>query len=397
MKSNRKRILALAMCALMLLAVLTACGADSSSASGDGAQDQTDANVETGTENQPSAAEDGETQPAGDEAETPASVTIEHAYGTTEVPFSPERVCVLDSSGMDIMMTLGLTDYVTCVQQPKGYASYLTDYYTSDTIIKLESTSGGGGKGRGEVEEGADPYEVYYTIDADLIIGDIDSVSEELYGILSQIAPTVVTKYSIDHPDGVYAGTLENARMIAAIWGVEDRVDEIQAQYDPIYAALGEAVQGKTGVIMTSTADSNVLNVSANDGWESDAEKLEHERSVRVLFDLGMELYSNDIPEEVAEASVYSRGEEPEVRAEKNKVLSAWVEQVNPEYLILVDRYYTSLEDAAADGFTFDDLTGLTVVQNGGLCMLSYDGRVGSNGLHGLLMELDELQAFFLG
>lgn len=325
------------------------------------------------------------------------TVTVEHAMGTTEVPASPERVCVLDSSGMDIMLALGLTDYVTCVQQPKGYASYLADYYTSDTIIKLESTKGGGGKGRGEVEEGADPYEVYYTIDADLIIGDIDTVDEDLYALLSQIAPTIITGYTIDNEDGVYAGAVENARMIASIWGVEDEVDAICEKYDPIYEQLGEALSGKTAIVMTSTSDSNVLGIAVNDGWEDVSEKLECERSVRILYDLGMDLLSNDIPEEVAEASVYERGEEEDTRAAKNEVIAAWVEEQNPEYLIDVDRYYTSLEDAAADGNALTNLENLTVTQNGNLCMLSYDGRIGSNGLYGLMIQMDELQAFFLG
>lgn len=329
-------------------------------------------------------------------AEGSESVTIEHAMGTTEVPYSPERVCVLDSSGMDIMVALELTDYVTCVQQPKGYASYLADYYNSDTVIKLESTKGGGGKGRGEVDENADPYEVYYTIDADLIIGDIDTVDEDLYGLLSQIAPTIITGYTIDNEDGVYAGAVENARMIASIWGVEEKVDAICEKYDPVYEQLGEALNGKTGIVTTSTADSNILGVAVNDGWEDDSEKLECERSVRILYDLGMNLLSNDVPEEVAEASVYNRQEEADVRAEKNKVIAAWIEETNPEYLIDVDRYYTSLEEAAADGNALTDLEDLTVTKNGNLCMLSYDGRIGSNGLYGLTIQMDELQAFFL-
>lgn len=388
MKSNIRKILSLSLCAFMLFSALAACSSGGLKDSGaNDAENQPDIN--SNSENQ-----ENENENVGG---VPETVTIEHALGTTEVPYSPKRVCVLDSSGMDIMLTLGLTDYVTCVQQPKGYASYLTDYYTSDTIIKLESTSGGGGKDKGEVEEGADPYEVYYTIDADLIIGDVDSMNEELYGILSQIAPTIVTGYTIDHEDGVYAGAVENARMIASIWGVENRVDEICEKYDAIYEALSAALNGKTGIVMTSTSESGVLGVAANDGWESDNEKLECERSVRILFDLGMDMISNDMPAEVAEASEYTRGEEADTRTAKNAVIAAWIEEKNPDYLIDVDRYYTSLEEAAANGHALTVLEGLTAAQDGRLCMLSYDGRIGSNGLYGLMIQMDELSAFFLG
>lgn len=390
MKSAIKKILSLSLCALMLMSALAACN---SSGSNDSGANDSDQQTTPNTQDEANTNEnEGE-----NESETPDAVTVEHAMGTTEVPFSPERVCILDSSGMDMMVALGLTDYVTCVQQPKGYASYLTDYYTSDTIIKLESTSGGGGKGKGEVAEDADPYAVYKTIDADLIIGDIDSLDEEAYNICSQIAPTIVLGYTIDNPDGVYAGAKENARKIASIWGKEDELDAMLEKYDEIYEDLGEALNGKTGIVMTSTSSSNLMGIAANDGWETDSEKLEYERSVRILFDLGMKLYSNDTPEEVVEASFYNkRDEDPVLRIEKNKVIAAWIEETNPDYLIDVDRYYTSLEEAAADGYAMTDLEGLTLVQEGRLCMMSYDGRIGSNGLYGLMIQMDELAAFFL-
>lgn len=412
MKSIMKKIFSFSLCAVLILSALTACG--SSNDSSDSGSDDTEAQVANGND----------TQDETEGTETPETVTVEHAFGTTEVPFSPERVCVLDSSGMDIMLALGLTDNVVSVQQPKGYPSYLSEYYTSDTIIKLEREGAGGyagnkknkgnkdgssegsseGHGKGNSEESSaeeeteatDPYEVYYTIDADLIIGDVELVNEELYEILSQIAPTVVLGYTIDNEDGVYAGAKENARMLASIWGVEDELEAKLAEYDAIYEQLGEKLNGVNAIVLTSTSDSNVLGIAPNDGWADDTEKLEYERSVRILFDLGMNLYSNDAPQEVVDASVYERGEEADTRSAKNQVIAKWIEETAPEYLFIVDRNYKTLEEATADGFEFTDLVNLPVYTEGNTYLMSYDGRIGSNGLYGLFIEMDELKAIFL-
>ena len=102
--------------------------------------------------------------------ETPSTITVEHAFGTTEVPYNPERVCVLDSNAMDFIHVLDLGDHVASAQSPKGIPAYLEEYYNSESIIVLErmesSSKNKGNSDTESSEETVDPYEGYYTIDA---------------------------------------------------------------------------------------------------------------------------------------------------------------------------------------------------------------------------------------
>lgn len=366
---NIKKLLALLLAVVMVFG-LVACGNETANNESNNVADTTD-----------------------HEEETPASLTIEHAMGTTEVPYAPEHVCVLDSNAMDFMMALELTEYVTCVQSPKGMPSYLEEFYNSDAIIRLERAES---DDREENAETTDPYESYYSIDADLIIGSADAVDADLYAVLSQIAPTIVTGYAIDHEDGMYAGVKANARMIASIWGQEEKLDAMMEEYDALYQQLGEAVNGVTCVMMNSTLDSNRIQVVSNDDWKKDKEKLEAERSCRILFDLGMIMYSNDAPEEVVAASGYERNIEPAAQIAKNQVIADWIAAVNPEYILIVDRNFTSIEEAEEEGYGYAELAGLSQYQEGKMFMLSYDGRIGASGLYGLMIQMNELADIFL-
>lgn len=231
---NTKKLLALLLAVVMVFG-LAACGGTGNT------EDTTAANTTESAENDATQATAGE--------ETPSSITIEHALGTTEVPYCPERVCVLDSSVLDFIHVLGLGEYVTSVQSAKGTPAYLEEYYNSDSIILLQreknKNKGNDSAETEATEETTDPYEMYYSIDADLIIGTTDTVDEELYAVLSQIAPTIVTGYAIDNTDGMYAGVKENARLIASIWGAEDKLDDITAEYDALYQQLDETLDAE--------------------------------------------------------------------------------------------------------------------------------------------------------
>lgn len=378
-----KKFLALLLCIAMMMCALAGCGSNDNAA--DGAENETP-NDSAVTENNAEDEGNGDAQDAA-----PTSITIEHARGTTEVPYQPERVCVLDSNVMDFMMALELTEYVTCVQSPKGVPAYLEEFYNSDTIILLERP-----ESDERNETPADPYESYYSIDADLIIGSADSVDEELYAVLSQIAPTIVTKFAIDHEDGMYAGVKDNARMIASIWGAEAKLDEITADYDAIYQDLHEALEGVSVIMVNSTMDSNRIQIVSNDDFENDSEKQEAERSGRILLDLGMVMYSNDAPEEVLQASIYERNSDEATQLAKNQVIAGWIDEMNPDYVLMVDRNFSSIEEAKEAGYEVVALTGTAAYQEGKIHMLSYEGKTGASGLYGTFIQLDELADIFL-
>lgn len=332
--------------------------------------------------------------------ETPSTITVEHALGTTEVPYNPDRVCVLDSNVMDFIHVLDLGEHVASAQSPKGIPAYLDEYYNSDSIIvleRMESSSKNKGDSKSETSsEEKDPYEGYYTIDADLIIGSADTVDAELYEVLSQIAPTIVTNFAIDHEDGMYAGVKANARMIASIWGVESKIDELLAKYDAIYQELDEKLEGVSVVMVNSTMDSNRIQIVSNDDFSDSSEKIEAERSGRMLLDLGMIMYSNDAPEEVIEASKYDRNSDEAAQLAKNEEIADWIEQQNAEYVFLVDRNFDSIEEGIQEGYEITALTGLSAYKDGKLFSLSYEGKTGSSGLYGTFIQLDELKAIFL-
>lgn len=377
---NTKKLLALLLAVVMVL-YLPACGGNTESQQTTGSTEGSEPN-ETTVQNQ-----------------TPSSLTVETIYGSVEVPYAPERVCVLDSSVLDFIHVLGLGEHVASVQSAKGTPTYLEEYYNSESIILLQrekNKNKGDDSAKTDATEATDPYEMYYSIDADLIIGTADTVDDELYAILSQIAPTVVTGYAIDNENGVYAGIKENARLIASIWGVEDKLDEVTAEYDALYQQLDEALDGVTVVMLNSSLDTNRVEVVSNDEIESNDDKREAERSGRIMLDLGVVMYSNDMPEEVAAASVYERNAEADAQAAKNKIITDWIEQVAPEYVLVVDRNFDSIEAAEAEGYDASTLTNLTANQAGKLFVLSYAGSNGASGLQGTFIQLDELAAIFL-
>ena len=342
-------------------------------------------------------------------------VTVETIYGSVEISGTPERVCVLDISALDVMDTLGLGEYVTTVMHKKNMPTYLEEYYNSDSIIVLqrERNNKGNDGNKSEESEGetsteretekqteetetTDPYELYYSIDADLIIATAETVDEELYSILSQIAPTVVLGYAMDHEEGMYAGVKANARTIASIWGVEDKLDELTVEYDTIYQELDEKLEGVSAVLMNSAMDIGRLQVVTPIEEDEEASKTETEKDGLMLQELGMNMISNEAPEEIVTASTYEKNAEADVLAEKGQVIAAWVEEVNPDYVVLVDRSFDSIKEANAEGYSCAELEGLTVYQEGRICQLPIDGNNGVGGLHATFLQLDELKAFFL-
>lgn len=151
-------------------------------------------------------------------AESDGAITVNTAYGEVKVPSAPTRVCVLDLSVMDILDTLGLGENVVVLQWHKHYPAYLEEYYNSETIISLTGNNNGHGGSTEVTDEDADPYEMYYGIDADLIIGTTEKIDEDLYAILSQIAPTVVLTPALEASENLYDAVCENAETIASIW-----------------------------------------------------------------------------------------------------------------------------------------------------------------------------------
>lgn len=366
-----KKILALLLSTMMLAGAMVGCG---SADNGGNPDDGSSAN--------------------NDVVETPSSVTVSTVYGDVEVPYDPDRVSVLNGDALDIMVTLGLADKVASVRSTNEYPAYLADYYTSDSIIQLNLSTKG-------LPEGADPMEPYYAIDADLIIANVQEIDQEKYDVISQIAPTVVLDYVSNHADGMYAGVKDNAMTIAKIFGMESKVSELTKSYDELYTKLEAACAGKTCVISKGKADMNSVQVQANNtSGESESIK-DNERAGLLLNELGMTNLSNTAPEDVSmsatSAAVKAAGDDADAVKAVAKSITDWIESVDPDYLWVIDKSYSSLDEVKAAGFEYSYVTDLSVYKDGGFHFLAKEWTLARGGLTGMFTMLDQLADILLG
>lgn len=82
------------------------------------------------------------------------------------------------------------------------------------------------------------------------------------YDALSEIAPVVYL--ATDTELGVVESVRQNATTIASMFGLEDKVDELMANFDARITALSEFAAGKTAIVGLVTSGS--YNVLGNDG-----------------------------------------------------------------------------------------------------------------------------------
>ena len=161
-----------------------------------------------------------------------------------EVPYEPQRIAALDMASLDILDALGVGDRVV------GTASTSLDYlqnYIRDDIANL-----------GTIKE-AD-LEAVMACEPDVIfIGGRLAAS---YDALSEIAPVVYL--STDTELGVVESVRQNAATIASLFGLEDHVDGLMADFGSRIAALQAAAADKTAIVGMCTSGS--FNVLGNDG-----------------------------------------------------------------------------------------------------------------------------------
>ena len=179
----------------------------------------------------------------------PTSVTITSLNGAKEsveleVPYDPQRIATLDMACLDILDALGVGDRV--VGTASTSMEYLQDYINDD-IANL-----------GTIKE-AD-LEAVMACEPDVIF--IGGRLASSYDALSEIAPVVYL--STDTEIGVVESVRKNAVTIASMFGLEEEVDALMADFDSRIAALSEFADGKTAIVGMCTSGS--FNVLGNDG-----------------------------------------------------------------------------------------------------------------------------------
>lgn len=181
--------------------------------------------------------------------ETPESVIITSLNAgkeetELEVPYDPQRIAILDMASLDILDALGMGDRVV------GTADTSLDYlqkYIHDGIANL-----------GTIKE-AD-LEAVMACDPDVIF--IGGRLASSYDALSEIAPVIYL--STDTELGVVESVRRNAAIIASLFGMEDKVDGLMADFDDRITALQAVSEGQTAIIGLVTSGS--FNVLGNDG-----------------------------------------------------------------------------------------------------------------------------------
>ena len=161
------------------------------------------------------------------------------------VPANPKRIAILDLASLDILNSLGVSDRVVGSATTK--LPYLSDIVNAEDVANL-----------GTIKE-AD-LEAVMACEPDVIF--IGGRLSKNYDALSEIAPVVYL--STDSELGVVESVRKNAGIVASMFGLEDKVDELMSGFDARIATLAEAAKDKTAIVGMCTSGS--FNVMGNDG-----------------------------------------------------------------------------------------------------------------------------------
>ena len=161
------------------------------------------------------------------------------------VPANPKRIAILDMASLDILTSLGVSDRVVGSATTK--LPYLSDIVNAEDVANL-----------GTIKE-AD-LEAVMACEPDVIF--IGGRLSKNYDALSEIAPVVYL--STDSELGVVESVRKNAGIVASMFGLEDKVDELMSGFDARIATLAEAAKDKTAIVGMCTSGS--FNVMGNDG-----------------------------------------------------------------------------------------------------------------------------------
>ena len=155
---------------------------------------------------------------SGEADDSGAMRTVETAKGPVEVPADPERVVVLDAGELDNTLALGVT--------PVGAVTTAVDSeflgYLGDRTDGIETV--------GTITE--PNLEKIAALDPDLILSS-KTRHDDVYGQLSDIAPTVLTE-AVGYP------WKDNFRLQAEALGLGEEADQLMADYDKRTEEVGE-------------------------------------------------------------------------------------------------------------------------------------------------------------
>lgn len=349
----KKKIMTLALSAVMAVS-LAACGAGGNSDSSSSGSTSASGSSAVSDVSSASAASDASTASSGEEK--PETITVKSLNANKEevdleVPYDPERIAILDMACLDILDSLGVGDRV--VGSASTSLDYLQDYVTDENIENL-----------GTIKE-AD-MEAVMACEPDVIF--IGGRLSSSYDALSEIAPVVYL--STDTEIGVVESVRKNASTIAAMFGLEDQVDELMADFDERIETLAAFAEGKTAIVGMCTSGS--FNVLGNDG-----------RCSMIGREIGFENVGVD-----ANADTSTHG---------NEASFEYVVEKNPDYLFVMDRdaaIGTDGAQLAQDIMENELVQGTDAYKNGQLVYLEHPAvwYTAEGGVQALDLMLQDLE-----
>ena len=349
----KKKIMPLALSAVMAVS-LAACGAGGNSDSSSSGSTSASGSSAVSDVSSASAASDASTASSGEEK--PETITVKSLNANKEevdleVPYDPERIAILDMACLDIIDSLGVGDRV--VGSAGTSLDYLQDYVTDQNIENL-----------GTIKE-AD-MEAVMACEPDVIF--IGGRLSSSYDTLSEIAPVVYL--STDTEIGVVESVRKNASTIAAMFGLEDQVDELMADFDERIETLAAFAEGKTAIVGMCTSGS--FNVLGNDG-----------RCSMIGREIGFENVGVD-----ANVDTSTHG---------NEASFEYVVEKNPDYIFVMDRdaaIGTDGAQLAQDIMENELVQGTDAYKNGQLVYLEHPAvwYTAEGGVQALDLMLQDLE-----
>lgn len=349
----KKKIMTLALSAVMAVS-LAACGAGGNSDSSSSGSTSASGSSAVSDVSSASAASDASTASSGEEK--PETITVKSLNANKEevdleVPYDPERIAILDMACLDIIDSLGVGDRV--VGSAGTSLDYLQDYVTDENIENL-----------GTIKEADMEAVMACELDVIFIGGRLSSS----YDTLSEIAPVVYL--STDTEIGVVESVRKNASTIAAMFGLEDQVDELMADFDERIETLAAFAEGKTAIVGMCTSGS--FNVLGNDG-----------RCSMIGREIGFENVGVD-----ANADTSTHG---------NEASFEYVVEKNPDYIFVMDRdaaIGTDGAQLAQDIMENELVQGTDAYKNGQLVYLEHPAvwYTAEGGVQALNLMLQDLE-----
>lgn len=268
-----------------------------------------------------------------------------------EVPYDPERIAVMDMASLDILDSLGMGDRV--VGSSDTSLDYLQQYITDENVANL-----------GTIKE-AD-LEAVMESEPDVIF--IGGRLASSYDALSEIAPVVFL--STDTEIGVVESVRKNASVIASLFGLEENVDGLMAQFGERIDALSAFSEGKNAIIGMVTSGS--FNVLGNDG-----------RCSLIGREIGFENIGTDAAIDTA-----SHG---------NEASFEFIVEKNPDYIFVMDRDAAIGTDGAqlAQEIMENELVmGTDAYKNGNIVYLEHPAvwYTAEGGIQALDLMLQDLE-----